>query len=109
MKLCKEINSSSSQPCDLDESLIQELAYTARGDLCPMAAFVGGITAQEVMKVGTVISLGLQKTLYFYFCSLKATLLIWSKKIQAGKTLFILVAYQGQRLSKQEKNKHENF
>ena len=49
--MCKEINGASSEPCDLDDSLIQEFAYTARGDLCPMAAFVGGITAQEVMKV----------------------------------------------------------
>lgn len=50
MSVCKEINSSSSDPCDLDEKLINELSYGARGDLCPMAAFIGGITAQEVMK-----------------------------------------------------------
>lgn len=55
VELCKQINSSSPQPCDLDEALLQELAYGARGDLCPMAAFIGGITAQEVMKVQSEI------------------------------------------------------
>ena len=28
-----------------------QLAYNARGDLCPMQGVIGGITAQEVMKV----------------------------------------------------------
>lgn len=51
MELCKQINGALAEPCDLDEALIHELSYTARGDLCPMAAVIGGITAQEVMKV----------------------------------------------------------
>ena len=28
-----------------------QLAYNARGDVCPMQGVIGGITAQEVMKV----------------------------------------------------------
>lgn len=28
-----------------------QLAYNARGDICPMQGVIGGITAQEVMKV----------------------------------------------------------
>ncbi|KAK2742901.1 E1 ubiquitin-activating protein [Myotisia sp. PD_48] len=35
---------------ELDEKLIQELSYQARGDLSPMAAFFGGLAAQEVLK-----------------------------------------------------------
>lgn len=35
---------------DLDEKLLRELSYQARGDLAPMAAFFGGLAAQEVLK-----------------------------------------------------------
>ena len=35
---------------ELDSKLITELSYQARGDLCPMAAFFGGLAAQEVLK-----------------------------------------------------------
>jgi ubiquitin-activating enzyme E1 len=35
---------------ELDEKLITELSYQAQGDLSPMAAFFGGLTAQEVLK-----------------------------------------------------------
>ncbi|KAK2877226.1 hypothetical protein FQN49_001325 [Arthroderma sp. PD_2] len=35
---------------EIDEKLIRELSFQARGDLCPMAAFFGGLAAQEVLK-----------------------------------------------------------
>ncbi|EON61135.1 ubiquitin-activating enzyme E1 1 [Coniosporium apollinis CBS 100218] len=35
---------------ELDEKLIKELSYQARGDVAPMAAFFGGLAAQEVLK-----------------------------------------------------------
>lgn len=35
---------------DLDEKLLTELSYQAQGDLNPMAAFFGGLTAQEILK-----------------------------------------------------------
>ncbi|KAG6028820.1 hypothetical protein E4U19_001316 [Claviceps sp. Clav32 group G5] len=35
---------------EFDEKLLKELSYQARGDLSPMAAFFGGITAQEILK-----------------------------------------------------------
>ncbi|XP_060606462.1 ubiquitin-like modifier-activating enzyme 1 isoform X1 [Ruditapes philippinarum] len=51
MKIFNEINSKSGAKCDdIDESLINEFSFGARGDLCPLAAVIGGITAQEVMK-----------------------------------------------------------
>ena len=40
-----------SQVDEVDESLLTQLAYNARGDICPMQGVIGGITAQEVMKV----------------------------------------------------------
>jgi ubiquitin-activating enzyme E1 len=35
---------------EFDEKLMKELSYQAQGDLSPMAAFFGGIAAQEVLK-----------------------------------------------------------
>jgi ubiquitin-activating enzyme E1 len=35
---------------ELDEKLLRELSYQAQGDLNPLAAFFGGLTAQEVLK-----------------------------------------------------------
>lgn len=39
------------QQDSLDEDLIRKLAYVAAGDLAPVNAFIGGLAAQEVMKV----------------------------------------------------------
>lgn len=36
---------------ELDEGLIRELACQSAGHLAPLAAFIGGLAAQEVMKV----------------------------------------------------------
>lgn len=35
-----------------DEVAVRNLAYTARGELAPMNAFIGGLAAHEVIKVG---------------------------------------------------------
>ena len=35
---------------ELDGKLLRELSFQARGDLAPMAAFFGGLAAQEVLK-----------------------------------------------------------
>ncbi|QPC72802.1 hypothetical protein HYE68_003554 [Fusarium pseudograminearum] len=35
---------------ELDERLLKELSYQAQGDLNPMAAYFGGLVAQEVLK-----------------------------------------------------------
>lgn len=36
----------------LDEVAVRNLAYTARGELAPINAFIGGLAAHEVIKVG---------------------------------------------------------
>ena len=36
---------------ELDRALLEKLASQATGDLAPMNAVIGGIAAQEVMKV----------------------------------------------------------
>lgn len=35
---------------EFDEKVLKELSYQAKGDISPMAAFFGGIVAQEVLK-----------------------------------------------------------
>ena len=36
---------------ELDEAAVRRLSFTARGDLAPINAFIGGLAAQEVIKV----------------------------------------------------------
>lgn len=53
LKVATEVNAASPAKVDeLDADLMKMFAYNARGDICPIQAFIGGITAQEVMKVG---------------------------------------------------------
>ncbi|CAI9728990.1 ubiquitin-like modifier-activating enzyme 6 [Octopus vulgaris] len=49
----KEIHSSMSIKEELDESLIQKLAFTCKGCLPPLCAVLGGFMAQEVLKAIT--------------------------------------------------------
>lgn len=54
MTLAQAVNARAlpavQQDC-LDIDLIRKLACVAAGDLAPMNAFIGGLAAQEVMKV----------------------------------------------------------
>jgi ubiquitin-activating enzyme E1 len=63
--LAQEISKSSEEPVELDEKLIKELSYQARGDLSPMAAFFGGLAAQEVLKSVSGKFMPVQQFLYF--------------------------------------------
>lgn len=54
LTLAKELNSAqtgSAKVEELDEALLKKLSYVAAGDLAPVNAFIGGLAAQEVMKV----------------------------------------------------------
>uniref|UniRef100_A0A4W5LH64 Uncharacterized protein n=1 Tax=Hucho hucho TaxID=62062 RepID=A0A4W5LH64_9TELE len=54
VSLAKELNSSqtgSAKVDELDDELIKKLAFVSAGDLAPINAFIGGLAAQEVMKV----------------------------------------------------------
>lgn len=55
MTLAQTVNAHALlavQQDNLDVELIRTLAYVAAGDLAPINAFIGGLAAQEVMKVG---------------------------------------------------------
>ena len=49
-KHAQTLASQGKETVELDEKLLRELSYQARGDLSPMAAFFGGLAAQEVLK-----------------------------------------------------------
>ena len=49
-ELAKSLVGLEGSQVELDEKLIRELSYQARGDLSPMAALFGGLAAQEVLK-----------------------------------------------------------
>ncbi|PYH90261.1 ubiquitin-activating enzyme E1 [Aspergillus ellipticus CBS 707.79] len=49
-KIANGLSSGLEEKVELDEKLLKELSYQARGDLNPLAALFGGIAAQEVLK-----------------------------------------------------------
>ena len=49
-RYAKDLADNEDEKVELDEKLLKELSYQARGDLAPMAAFFGGLAAQEVLK-----------------------------------------------------------
>jgi ubiquitin-activating enzyme E1 len=65
-----ELTKKLSKDVEIDEKLIQQLAFQAQGDLSPMVAVFGGWTAQEVLKaVSGKFSPTFQ---YLYFDSLES-------------------------------------
>lgn len=66
VKMMKEVNESCAAKVDeVDVDLMKEFAYSAQGDICPVQAFIGGITAQEIMKACSGKFTPLQQFLYF--------------------------------------------
>jgi len=49
-KFAQALAGEGEEKIELDEKLLREVSYQARGDLAPMAAFFGGLAAQEVLK-----------------------------------------------------------
>ncbi|GAA5918144.1 hypothetical protein JCM6882_007288 [Rhodosporidiobolus microsporus] len=48
--LAKQIATAAKSEGDLDEKVLEELAFQASGDLAPVNAVIGGFVAQEVLK-----------------------------------------------------------
>jgi len=68
----KEVNESlsgSGKLEEVNEKLIKQLSYLARGDVCPMQGVIGGIVAQEVMKACSGKFMPIKQ--YFYFDALE--------------------------------------
>lgn len=66
--LAEEVNAAqagSAKQEQLDPAVIKKLSCVAAGDLAPVNAFIGGLAAQEVMKVNRVLTLPLMTLKYF--------------------------------------------
>jgi len=51
--LAKTIAGQLKDPVTVNEDAIKKISYTARGDISPLAATLGGIAAQEVLKAAS--------------------------------------------------------
>ena len=65
LDLTKKLAGQSAESIEIDEKLIRELSYQARGDLSPMAALFGGLVAQEAMKAVSGKFHPIKQWLYF--------------------------------------------
>jgi len=66
IEIAQQINSAwtSDVKCsELNADLMRQFAYQATGNICPMQAVIGGIAAQEVMKVRHVQRRSLASTI----------------------------------------------
>ncbi|KAM8757171.1 ubiquitin-like modifier-activating enzyme 1 isoform 2-T2 [Acanthopagrus schlegelii] len=62
--MVRELN-AVAQLEELDEAAVRSLSFTARGDLAPINAFIGGLAAQEVIKACSRKFTPLRQWLYF--------------------------------------------
>ncbi|KAF2149040.1 putative poly(A)+ RNA transport protein [Myriangium duriaei CBS 260.36] len=65
LKHAQGLAGAGEDKVELDEKIIKEVSYQAQGDLCPMAAFFGGLTAQEVLKAVSGKFHPIKQWLYF--------------------------------------------
>lgn len=65
LALAKKLAAAAKAPVELDEDIVRKLAWTAAGDLSPMAAIFGGIVGQEAVKALTGKFHPIEQFLYF--------------------------------------------
>ena len=65
LEAAKQFASAEGIEVEFDEKVLKELSFQARGDISPMAAFLGGIAAQEVLKAVSGKFHPIQQWLYF--------------------------------------------
>ena len=65
LKLANGLNDEAAEKAELSDKLITELSYQARGDLCAIAAFFGGLAAQEALKAVSGKFMPIKQWMYF--------------------------------------------
>lgn len=65
IECARSVNAEFKFTEKLDESLLQKFSFTAMGNISPMAAFLGGVVGQEVLKACTGKFTPIQQFLYF--------------------------------------------
>ncbi|WVR07187.1 hypothetical protein IAU60_004228 [Kwoniella sp. DSM 27419] len=64
VSLAKEISKSAGTDVELNEKVLEALAFQATGDLSPMVAVIGGFVAQEVLKACSAKFHPMQQVMY---------------------------------------------
>ena len=50
--IANQVNeASAAKQSELDEGKLRQFSFCCAGDICPMSAVIGGLAAQEVLKV----------------------------------------------------------
>jgi len=65
LRVAKQLNAGSSSPIELSDDLIMQFAKICAGDISPMAAAIGGVVAQEVMKACSGKFMPIKQWMYF--------------------------------------------
>ena len=65
IRIAKDLNSQSDSPVEINEPLMELFSNVCIGDLSPMAAAIGGIVAQEVLKACTGKFMPIMQWFYF--------------------------------------------
>ena len=63
--LAKEVNAKCPSPIEPDDELLAQFSKICAGDISPMAAAIGGLVAQEVMKACSGKFMPVKQWLYF--------------------------------------------
>ena len=63
--MAKEVHKAAGGEGDVDEKVLETLAFQAMGDLSPMVAVIGGFVAQEVLKACSAKFHPMQQSMYF--------------------------------------------
>ena len=64
ISIAKDIHKDSGTAEELDEKILETLAFQATGDLSPMVAVIGGFVAQEVLKACSAKFHPMQQNMY---------------------------------------------
>ena len=65
LHLAKELNAKCPSPIEMEESTIELFSKICAGNLSPMAAAIGGVVAQEVLKACSGKFMPIKQWLYF--------------------------------------------
>ena len=65
ISLAKDIHTAAKGDADLDEKVLEALAFQATGDISPMVAVIGGFVAQEVLKACSAKFHPMVQSMYF--------------------------------------------
>ena len=97
LQICKDLNKKNSEEKifsveSFDEDLIRKFCFYSRLEIVPMSCFLGGIVAQEVMKITGKFK-PIHQFLYFDCVDLLKDWNPTEKKLNGGNSFFYFIFY----------------